>query len=81
MPDRLQTAPRIAVGTKQTLKAIEAGHAATVYVAQDAEAKVVDPVRSLCLARGVELVPVESMKMLGQLCRIEVGAAAAAILK
>lgn len=81
MPHRLQTAPRVTVGTKQTLKALQAGNAAIVYVAQDAEDRVTTPVKRLAESRGVPLVEIATMAELGRYCRIEVGAATAAVLK
>lgn len=80
MPHRLETAQRLAVGSKQTLKALQAGKALVVYVAQDAEPRITDPVRRLGAEKGVPVVEVDSMAHLGRLCRIDVGAAAAAIL-
>lgn len=81
MPERLRTAKRLAVGVKQTLKAVQAGAAAVVYVAADAEERVVRPLRQELAARGCEVVEVESMQTLGRMCGIDVGAAAAAILE
>lgn len=81
MPERLRTAKRLAVGVKQTLKAVQAGAAAVVYVATDAEERVVRPLRSELAMRDCEVVEVESMQALGRMCGIDVGAAAAAILE
>lgn len=80
MPTRLESATQVAVGTKQTLKALQSGVATVVYVAQDADARVIDPVKRLGNVGGVPVVEVGSMAHLGRLCRIEVGAAAAAVL-
>lgn len=80
MPERLQTANQIAVGTKQTLKALQSGSASTVYVAQDAEERVVAPVKRLGAEKGIPVVQVDTMAHLGRLCRIDVGAAAVAII-
>lgn len=80
MPHRLESAKRVAVGTKQTLKALQSGNAAIVYIAQDAEDRLTGPVRRLATERRLPVVEVPSMAQLGRLCRIEVGAAAVAIL-
>jgi len=69
------------VGSKQTLKAIEKGQAHTVYVARDAERRVVEPVLGVCRERRLQVVEVESMKLLGKLCGIDVGCACASVLK
>jgi large subunit ribosomal protein L7A len=68
------------VGAKQTEKAIKSGQAKIVYIAEDAEAKVTAPILELCKQNNVEVVFVETMKKLGMLCGIDVGAATACIL-
>ncbi|MDI6602244.1 MAG: ribosomal L7Ae/L30e/S12e/Gadd45 family protein [Thermoanaerobacteraceae bacterium] len=78
---RLENAKNKCVGTKQTLKAIETGKALVVYVAKDAEPKVIDKVIDLCRQKEVECVFVDTMRQLGECCGIEIGAASAAILK
>lgn len=80
MPHRLSGARRRLVGTKQTLKALQGGEAKVVYIAKDAEERVLRPLRTALAGRDVEVVEVESMQQLGRLCGIEVGAAAAALL-
>ncbi len=69
------------VGTKQTMKALEKGEVEMVFIAGDADGKVIRPVVSACENDGVELRHVESMARLGQMFGIKVKAAAAAILK
>ena len=44
MPAKLMRAHKM-VGTKQTLKALEAGRAELVYIAKDADTEVTNPVR------------------------------------
>lgn len=81
MPDRLTQASNRAVGTRQTLKALQNGTAQVVYIARDAEARVVKPVEDLCRRTGTELVYIDRMSDLGKYCSIDVGAAAAAVLR
>lgn len=69
------------VGIKQTLKAVDRGKAEVVFIARDAEEKLVEGLKQACLKNSVEIIYVDSMKQLGKACNIEVGAAAAAILK
>jgi len=69
------------VGAKQTLKAVERGHAQAVYIARDAERRVVEPVTAACRIRGIPVMEVESMQVLGKLCGIDVGCACASLLK
>lgn len=80
MPERLAKAKSRAVGTRQTLKALENGTAQIVFVARDAEQRVVKPVEELCRRRGAELVYINNMRELGKYCSINVGAAAAAVI-
>ena len=78
---RLAQSRNKTVGSKQTLKAIEKDQALTVYIARDAERRVLEPVLGVCRERQVRVVEVENMRVLGKLCGIEVGCACAAILK
>lgn len=78
--ERLKSARKKSIGTKQTAKAIEKGITRTVYVAKDAEEHVTREVVRLAREKGIELILVESMGALGKACGIEVGAATAAIL-
>ncbi len=80
MVDTLRRAARRAVGTRQTLRAVERGRALAVFVARDAEAHVVRHLLGLCRQRGVPVHEVDSMSVLGRTCGVEVGAASAAIL-
>ena len=66
------------VGIKQTQKALKDGAAVRVFVADDAEMRVIRPIIDLCSENGVELVNVPTMAELGSACGIEVGAACAA---
>lgn len=77
----MKTARRRTVGTKQTLRAVEKGEALRVFVAGDAEPRVLADLLRLCQEKGIELEWVESMALLGRTCGIQVGAASAAIVK
>ena len=78
--DELKMARHKAVGTKQTIKALERGEAKTVYLAMDADERITTSVLELCKANGVEIIYVDTMAQLGKACGIEVGAASVAIL-
>lgn len=71
---------RKTIGTKQTMKAVEKGTASCVFIAADAEKRVVLPLMELCSIKGVPIEEVDSMRVLGDACEIEVGTASAAIL-
>lgn len=78
--ERLKAAAARAVGTNQTAKAIARGQARVVFVAQDADRRITEPVLRAARERGLEVVEVPTMEQLGRACGIAVGAAAAAIL-
>ena len=80
MPERLHTDRKL-IGTKQVLKALKAGRVQTAYVAADADPILREPLVEQCRAEGVELVEIATMKELGKLCQIHVGAACAALLR
>jgi large subunit ribosomal protein L7A len=77
---RLRAATARVVGAHQTARAIARGKAAEVFIAADAEARVVEAVITTAAEHGVTLVEVESTTALGRACGIAVGAAAAAVL-
>lgn len=69
------------VGVKQTKRALEAGTAAYVFLAADADPRVIEPLEALCTECGVPAERIPSMRELGSACGIAVGSAAAALLK
>ena len=78
--EALKTAKRV-IGIKQVAKAVKREVATEVFIADDADAKVVEPLETLCTEQNVPVSRVSSMKELGTACNIEVGAAAAAAIK
>ena len=78
--DTLKNADRV-IGIKQVTKAVNKGLAAGGFAADDADGRVTEPLKELCSQKGVELVNVPTMEEIGKACSIEVGAAAAALLK
>ncbi len=78
--DRIKQASRVTIGTKQTKKAIEKKEAKVVFMARDAERRVIEPLIKLCYENGIEVIEVPSMLELGLACGIEVGSASAAII-
>jgi len=78
---RLSAARKKTVGSKQTLKAIQRGEAKVVYLALDAEKHVTEPLRQACRRSNILIVEVDSMRILGKTCGINVGCASAAIIE
>lgn len=79
--DDIRQARKKTIGTNQTLKVLKQSgeQVSRVYIARDAEAHVVDPVLQMATKAGVAVEWVESMRLLGKACGIEVGAATASI--
>ena len=71
---------KIVVGAKQLRKALNSGLARKVYLAQNADPAITEPIEALCQLKSVEYAWVKSMTDLGHACGIEVGAAAAAAI-
>ena len=69
------TAAEKVVGAKQAKRALRDGKAKRVYLAQDADPRVTEPIAELCAQQGVPVEEVSKMKDLGLACGIHVGAA------
>lgn len=80
MLDELRTASSKVVGVKQLRKALTSGCAKKVFLAQDADPMLTEPIARACEETGTAIEYVETMKQLGSACAISVSAAAAAIL-
>ena len=76
----LMNTPKV-VGVKQLRKALGRGEIRRVFLADDADPAVTEPVEALALEQGVPVTRVETMKELGRACGIAVGASAAGLLK
>lgn len=79
--EALTKAANKTIGTKQTMKAVQSSAAKVVFVAEDAQQHVLDPLLALCREKNVEVVWVKSMDELGAACGIDVGSASASIIK
>lgn len=79
MLDELGQARKV-VGLKQTVKSIEEGKACKIFLARDASPNIYNRIVTLCSVRGVEIEFVDTMKLLGDVCKIDVSAAVAAIV-
>ena len=78
MLDELKTATSKVVGIKQLRKALTSGTAKKVFLAEDADPMLTEPLAELCRKSHIQCAWVPSMKDLGRACGIDVGAAAAA---
>ncbi len=64
--DRIRLARKRTIGTNQTLKALQQSIARQLFVAKDAETRVVAPIVSMAQDRGIPVEWVDSMKHLGK---------------
>ena len=80
MLSELETKNKL-VGLKQLRKALSDGRAAKVFLAEDADPALTEPINEQCRNAGVPVEWVPAMAELGRACGIEVGAAAAAVLR
>lgn len=72
---------RVIVGAKQLKKALLTGRANQVFLAENADPALTQPIAALCRDHHVPFLWVPDMTKLGHACGIEVGAAAAAVVE
>lgn len=65
-------------GIKQVKKALKSGAVKTLYIASDAEKRLIAPIVALSESLLIPVAWVSSMRTLGKMCGIDVGCAAAA---
>ena len=69
------------VGAKQLRRALNSGLARKVYLAENADPAITEPLAQMCDELHIQITWVRSMADLGRTCGIEVGASAAAAVK
>ena len=67
------------VGSKQLRKALKNGAVSAVFLAQNADPSITEPLAVQCKSAGGCITWVRTMNELGETCGIDVGTAAAAI--
>jgi large subunit ribosomal protein L7A len=77
--ERLKQENRV-VGIKQTLRIIQENNTSLVFLANDADKKIIDDVLEKCMEKNIKVERIETMKQLGKACGIDVGASVACIL-
>lgn len=80
MLSELRAAHKV-IGVKQSKKAIRDRKAQEVFVALDAEKRVVGPVYELCSETDTKLTEITTMTELGDAAGIDVGAAVVTVLR
>ena len=71
---------QLIVGAKQLRKALRAGRVRQVYLAQNADPAVTEPLALACNETCIPVAWIRSMSELGRACGIDVGAATAALV-
>ena len=74
------TRHKMVVGAKQMKKALSSGRATWVFLAENADPAITEPLEQLCQQYHISCAWVPNMLDLGKACGIEVGTAAAAAL-
>ena len=80
MLNELKNFPKV-VGIKQLRKALNRGEVLRVYLAQDADPALTEPLEALAKEKLIPVDWIPAMKELGQACGIAVGSAAAGLLR
>ena len=76
-----QSRSKKVVGIKQVRKALREGRARKIWLADDADPALTEPLETACRENGIEVLRVVTMKELGRACAISVGAACAAFVR
>ncbi|OQM45314.1 ribosomal protein L7Ae-like protein [Anoxybacillus sp. UARK-01] len=79
--EKVLQAQQVLVGTKQTMRALKEGSAQEVVVAEDVDPAITTKIMEAANKAGVPVTKVDSMKKLGEACKIQVRAAAVAIIR
>ena len=80
MLSELKNSPRV-VGVKQLRKAVGRDEIRRIFLAEDADPVITEPMEALASERGIPVSWVPTMKELGRACGIAVGASAAGLLR
>lgn len=79
MLEQLKVSKKV-IGAKQVTRALKAGQVTQLFVAQNADPRVIEPIVQLCREESIPIEEVDTMSRLGALCGIAVGSAVAAIV-
>ena len=72
MLEELKQAQKV-VGSKQARRALRDGRAKKIYIARDADPRILQPLVQEAVRAGVRVEQAENMKLLGEACGIAVG--------
>ena len=80
MLEALKTAKKV-IGAKQVRRAVQDAKAVEVFLADDADPFLTQPLEQQCRSEQIPVTHVSAMKALGKACGIAVGSACAAIVR
>ncbi|MNM29086.1 Ribosome-associated protein L7Ae-like protein [compost metagenome] len=69
------------IGIKQCAKAMKNGSGTKLYVAKDSDERLILPLIELATEKNIQINYVDTMRDLGKMCSIEVGATSALMLE
>ena len=69
------------IGIKQCTKLLKSGEGKVLYVAKDANAKLISPIIQLAKEKNIKIVEIPTMKELGKMSSIDVKSAAVLTLE
>jgi len=72
---------RYKIGLKESVKALKAGKVKTLFIAKDADGFVLRRPIKLAKENNIEIIEVPSKEALGKLCKIDISAAIAVVIK
>ena len=79
--EKVMQAKSVIIGTKQTVRALKHNLIQEIIIARDADIYLTARVVETATELNVPITYVDSMKMLGKACSIDVGAATVALKK
>lgn len=79
MLEKLKNGKKV-VGTRRLIRAIEAGEISEIFLARDADLFIRRQVTDAANSKGIRINEVDTMKMLGEACGVEVKTASAGLL-
>lgn len=72
---------RLHVGYKQAVRALNENKAEKVFIAEDCDNHINEEINKLAQTNNTPVILVPTMKELGNICSIEVGASCAVVLR
>ncbi|MCQ2437745.1 MAG: ribosomal L7Ae/L30e/S12e/Gadd45 family protein [Clostridia bacterium] len=79
MLEKLKNGKKV-VGTRRLIRAIEAGEISEIFLARDADLFIRRQVTDAANSKGIRITEVDTMKLLGEACGVEVKTASAGLL-